>query len=256
MLKLTMPSQHNTSTSSMHPLATLAWILIWLAMLSPALEILELKHQAEPAKYLVHAWGRAGFIILCANLIAGSLWELVARRLSELLKLAKWTSQFLKLRRHSGVMSFVWLSAHAALLVVLEAGIWEAGQAIFQATYLQVALAAWLSLAALAVTSNKFSQQRLGRRWRVLHRIVYVAFSLGLAHTLLIEKADLLFFGTWGSLVVGLWILRGFLSLSRLSRAQHSTKPVRETPQRITRRDMLNHSALLHCNAACRCESK
>ncbi|HRK07323.1 MAG TPA: ferric reductase-like transmembrane domain-containing protein [Pseudobdellovibrionaceae bacterium] len=233
-----MSSQHNPSTPSTHPLATFprifVWILIWLAMLSPVLEILELNQQAEPAKYLVHAWGRAGFIILCANLIAGSLWELVARRLSQFLTLANWTAQFLKLRRQSGVMSFVWLSAHAALLVVMEAGVLEAGQAIAQATYLQVALAAWLSLAALAATSNRFSQQRLGRRWRVLHRLAYVAFSLGLAHTLLIEKADLLFFGAWGALVIGLWILRGFARLSGRSKAQHSTRPLGKTPQRTT----------------------
>lgn len=205
----------------MHPLATLCWILIWLAMLSPILEILELNQQAEPAKYLVHAWGRAGFIILCVNLIAGSLWELGVRRLTQVSKLANWTSQFLKFRRQSGLMGFAWLSAHAVLLVVMEAGFWEAGEAIIQATYLQLALAAWICLSVLAVTSNKFSQQRLGRRWRVLHRLAYVAFSLGLAHTLLIEKADLLFFGAWGLIVVGLWMMRGLLSLGRTLRSQH-----------------------------------
>jgi sulfoxide reductase heme-binding subunit YedZ len=217
-----MTSQHNPPRPTMAQLASAIRVLLILGMLYPLLTLLELKSQAEPAKFLLHDWGRAGFLILCGNLIAGSLWELGLRRLTQARGWNEIGPQFLKLRRHSGVISFFWLTAHAMLLIVLEAGWIEAGQALAQALYLQLALAGWLCLATLALSSNNLAQRRLGKSWRRLHRLSYPAFSLGLAHTLLIEKADLLFFGTWGAAVVALWILRGIQFWVRLRRVPHA----------------------------------
>ena len=43
-------------------------------------------------------------------------------------------------------------------------------------------------LLALAVTSNRASIRRLGKRWTTLHRLVYVATITGLAHFWLVRK--------------------------------------------------------------------
>ena len=43
-------------------------------------------------------------------------------------------------------------------------------------------------LLALAVTSNRASIRRLGKRWTSLHRLVYVATLTGLAHFWLVRK--------------------------------------------------------------------
>ncbi|MFP3408728.1 sulfoxide reductase heme-binding subunit YedZ, partial [Pseudomonas sp. SIMBA_065] len=49
----------------------------------------------------------------------------------------------------------------------------------------------FLGLLALAVTSNRYSQRRLGARWKKLHRLVYVILGLGLLHFLWIVRSDL-----------------------------------------------------------------
>ena len=219
-----MTSQHVPSKSTTQLITRGLRVFILLAMFSPLLAFLELSDQAEPAKFLVHSWGSAGFVILCLNLIVGSLWSLGFRQLAQRWSLQGVGAIFLQLRRQSGVISFAWLTAHAALLIVLEAGVVEAGQAIAQALYLQLAVAAWLSLSLLAGTSNNFSQRRLGKRWRKLHRLAYVAFALGWAHTLLIEKTDLIYFGAWGSAVVSLWLLRAIVSGVSRSRSNFPSR--------------------------------
>ena len=57
--------------------------------------------------------------------------------------------------------------------------------------YIIVGTLGFLSLLVLAVTSNRYSQRRLGVRWKKLHRLVYVILGLGLLHMLWIVRADL-----------------------------------------------------------------
>ena len=53
---------------------------------------------------------------------------------------------------------------------------------------LQIGFAALVLLVPLAVTSNRLSIRRLGKNWRLLHRLVYVAVSLAAVHYLLATK--------------------------------------------------------------------
>ncbi len=53
---------------------------------------------------------------------------------------------------------------------------------------LQIAFAALVLLVPLAATSNRLSIRRLGKNWRRLHRLVYVAISLAAVHYLLATK--------------------------------------------------------------------
>ncbi len=50
--------------------------------------------------------------------------------------------------------------------------------------------ATWVLLIPLAVTSTKGWIRRLGKRWVQLHRLVYVAGSLGVLHFYWKVKAD------------------------------------------------------------------
>ena len=56
--------------------------------------------------------------------------------------------------------------------------------------YITVGMATFLMLLALAVTSNRFSIRKLGRRWQKLHRLVYVAAIGGVVHFWWQVKAD------------------------------------------------------------------
>jgi sulfoxide reductase heme-binding subunit YedZ len=46
-------------------------------------------------------------------------------------------------------------------------------------------------LLVLAVTSNRYSIRKLGRRWKQLHRLVYLILGLALLHMLWVVRADM-----------------------------------------------------------------
>jgi len=87
------------------------------------------------------------------------------------------------------------LCGHVFLYFALEAFAWKGFTQIFEKTYLIFGVLAFLGMLALAVTSNNFSVRRLGgKRWKFLHRSVYLIAVLVTAHIFLIEKADLVQF--------------------------------------------------------------
>jgi len=57
--------------------------------------------------------------------------------------------------------------------------------------YIIVGAIALFGLLLLAVTSNRYSQRRLGKAWKKLHRLIYLILPLGLLHMLWIVRADL-----------------------------------------------------------------
>jgi sulfoxide reductase heme-binding subunit YedZ len=63
-------------------------------------------------------------------------------------------------------------------------------------------------LLALAVTSNRYSQRRLGARWKKLHKLVYVILGLGLLHFLWIVRSDLKEWAIYAGVGVLLMVLR------------------------------------------------
>ena len=63
-------------------------------------------------------------------------------------------------------------------------------------------------LVPLAVTSNQASVRKLGRRWRSLHKLVYVILTLGILHFLWLVKADYLEPGIYAIIAAILLLLR------------------------------------------------
>jgi sulfoxide reductase heme-binding subunit YedZ len=58
------------------------------------------------------------------------------------------------------------------------------GPAIFDQRFVIVGFAAFLLLLALALTSTRGWQKRLGRKWKRLHMLVYLAGGLVIVHFL------------------------------------------------------------------------
>jgi sulfoxide reductase heme-binding subunit YedZ len=58
--------------------------------------------------------------------------------------------------------------------------------------YIIAGFSAWLLLLPLALPSTKWSIRKLGKRWQVLHRLVYVAAVLGIVHYWWIVKTGVL----------------------------------------------------------------
>ena len=108
----------------------------------------------------------------------------------------------LRVRRMAGLFAFSYIALHFlfylwfftefdARLIVEE---------LAERPYITLGFAAFLMLLALALTSTNGWQRRLRRRWRQLHRLVYLAAALGILHFWWLTKAgygEVLFHGSW-----------------------------------------------------------
>ncbi len=56
--------------------------------------------------------------------------------------------------------------------------------------YVLVGFTAFVLLVPLALTSTKGAMRRLGKRWKPLHRLVYLAALLAVVHFVWLVKAD------------------------------------------------------------------
>lgn len=169
-------------------------LLLALPLLWITYKMIHLGSSANPAKDLNHLFGRVGFYLLALNLTIGS-WVAFKTLPSSL----RWLFPF---RRPLGVAGTLYIFAHIVLHFVIEGDMSDAIGAVIDARYLWFGLAGFLILLALAITSNNASVRRLGKRWKTLHRLTYVAFGLTAAHALSIEKADLVHFGCIALLVM------------------------------------------------------
>jgi sulfoxide reductase heme-binding subunit YedZ len=110
-------------------------------------------------------------------------------------------NRVIRYRRLLGLFAFAWATAHFLGYLVLDQ--WFAWpyivEDIAERPFILVGFSAWLLLLPLAVTSTTGWIRRLGKRWRTLHRVVYVAVALGTLHFYWKVKADtsepLLFIG-------------------------------------------------------------
>ncbi len=118
--------------------------------------------------------------------------------------------QVLPLRRTLGLYAFFYATLHFLTFVVLDYGL-QPGQivaAIAEKNYALVGFAAFLILLALAVTSTRGWMKRLGKNWKRLHSLVYVAAILAIVHFLWLVKSDLGEPLIYGTVLAGLLVLR------------------------------------------------
>lgn len=116
----------------------------------------------------------------------------------------------LKLRRTLGLYAFLYAAVHFSIYVAVDYRfdfglIWLE---LAEKRYVLVGLAAFLILLSLAITSTRGWQRRLGKRWKRLHRLVYLAAVLVVAHYLWVVKADIRKPLAWGMVLSVLLLLR------------------------------------------------
>jgi methionine sulfoxide reductase heme-binding subunit len=166
-------------------LAIWFWVGFWVA------QIFIGDLGASPALKLNHKLGHITLVLLTANIGFGILLSVLGSR-------AGWLRNLFSERRFWGVSAFLVLLIHVFFYFVNEGFEPKAFTQIYTKTYLIFATLAFLLMFTLAVTSNNFSVRKLGgRRWKVLHRLVYAIQFLLFGHILLIEKADLELYAPW-----------------------------------------------------------
>jgi sulfoxide reductase heme-binding subunit YedZ len=96
------------------------------------------------------------------------------------------------LRRMLGVYAFVYVSLHFLNWLILDQGMYWAGigDDIARRPFITIGFLALVLLIPLAVTSTNGMMRRLGRRWKTLHRLVYLIVLLGIWHYYWQVKAD------------------------------------------------------------------
>lgn len=155
--------------------AAAIWPLLWLY------EALVNSLGPDPGKVLVDRLGLGTLVLL-----------LITLSMTPLQKLTGWAG-WIAVRRQLGLWCFAYvvlhLSGYAAFILGFD---WsQMGVELSKRPYIIVGALGFLGLLALAATSNRYSQRRLGPRWKKLHRLAYLVLGLGLLHMLWIVRADL-----------------------------------------------------------------
>ena len=101
--------------------------------------------------------------------------------------------QVITVRRTLGLYAFMFAATHFAIFIWIDYGFnWEfLLDDISDKLYIFVGLTALIILSLLAATSFKWWMKRLGKRWKALHRLVYLAAPLVVLHFAWARKGDI-----------------------------------------------------------------
>lgn len=127
----------------------------------------------NPAEALIRASGDWALRFLC-----------VALAVTPLRVVSTW-SDLARMRRMLGLFCFFYAMVHATLYAGLDMGLdWGAiGDDLAKRPFILLGFSAWCLLLVLAATSWDGAARWLGgRRWRALHRLVFVVVPLVLLH--------------------------------------------------------------------------
>ncbi|WP_397459611.1 protein-methionine-sulfoxide reductase heme-binding subunit MsrQ [Pseudomonas asplenii] len=152
----------------------------------------------DPGKVLVDRLGLGTLILL-----------LITLGMTPLQKLSGWPG-WIAVRRQLGLWCFAYVVLHLVAYLVFVLGLdWsQLGVELSKRPYIIVGALGFLGLLALSVTSNRYSQRRLGKTWKKLHCLAYVILGLGLLHMLWIVRADLKDWSVYAGIGALLLLLR------------------------------------------------
>lgn len=112
-------------------------------------------------------------------------WLLVSLAITPLRRVTGW-QRVIQYRRMFGLFAFFYASLHLLVYVVLDQGL--AFEFILpdivKRPYITMGMIAFTLMVPLALTSTKGWIRRLGRKWQLLHRLVYVSAAAACLHFL------------------------------------------------------------------------
>lgn len=116
---------------------------------------------------------------------------LIVLAVTPLRRLTGW-NELQQSRRMLGLFAFFYATLHFSVYALLDLGLdWSfLAEDVAKRPYITVGFTAWLLLVPLTLTSTRAMMRRLGRRWKQLHRLVYLVGVLGVVHFYWLVKAD------------------------------------------------------------------
>jgi sulfoxide reductase heme-binding subunit YedZ len=151
------------------PLASLGW------------KALRGEMGANPVEFITHATGDWTLRFLVITLAITPLRKITR------------VPQFIRFRRMLGLFAFFYACLHFSTYIVLDKffDVAEMLKDIQKRRFMTVGLAAFVLMIPLAVTSTAAMIRRLGgKRWQLLHRLIYVSAVLGVIHYYWLVKSD------------------------------------------------------------------
>ena len=163
------------------PLQVLVHLLAWSLVAWLAWDAWSGNLTVNPIQAATQRTGKYALVLLVLSLACTPLNTLFGFR------------QALSARRALGLYAFMFAAAHFAIFIWIDYGFnWEfLLDDISDKLYIFVGLTALLILSLLAATSFKWWMKRLGKRWKALHRLVYLAAPLVVLHFAWARKGDI-----------------------------------------------------------------
>jgi methionine sulfoxide reductase heme-binding subunit len=136
---------------------------------------------ANPIEFVTQSTGISTLVFLLVTLAVTPL-----RKMTGL-------NELIKLRRMLGLFAFFYACLHLTTYLALDQ--FFDGAAILadivKRPYITAGFCGFLLMVPLAATSTRRMIARMGHRWQLLHRLVYVSAAAGVIHFLWLVKADL-----------------------------------------------------------------
>jgi sulfoxide reductase heme-binding subunit YedZ len=132
-----------------------------------------------------------------------------------------------------GLYAFFYVLMHFLTWLFLDQGLYWSGivEDIAKRPFITIGFAALLLLVPLAVTSTNKMMRRLGKRWKKLHRLVYVISLLAVWHYYWQVKADVTEPLIYLAIVLVLLGWRAWKARPRSQSHPQAAAVVRESPE-------------------------
>jgi sulfoxide reductase heme-binding subunit YedZ len=176
------------------------WLLANLGGLLPlVLLIWGYSSWIDPVAEVTSRTGSAALIMLIASLAVTPINSVLGWR------------QIIPARKPLGLYAFFYASLHLLNFIGMDYGFSLQAfldDALLQKRYMIVGFSAFFILLPLAITSTKGWMKRLGRNWKRLHQLAYVAGILAVLHFLWLVKIDITEPVIYGAILTLLLVLR------------------------------------------------
>ena len=179
---------------------------------------------ANPIEFITHETGFWALTLLMVTLAV-----------TPVRRITGW-NRIIQLRRPLGLFAFFYLLLHFLTYVSLDR--WfdfsTIAEDIAERPYITVGFTAFVLLIPLAVTSTKGWIRRLGKRWTMIHRAIYISAALGVLHFYWKKSAKsdtaepLLFAAILGVLLIArviIWLLKRRRAPLRAPRQSPASEP-------------------------------
>lgn len=178
----------------------LKWVVIVGCAVPGVLLIWDALHNqlgVNDVNFAIRSTGMLGLVFMTLSLV-----------ITPIRRLTGWNA-ILGVRRNLGVYGFLYIAAHFTIFFLYDrdGSIGSTLNEIVERVYLWFGTASLVIMIPLAITSFDTMVTKLGpKRWKLLHRLAYVAIACGMIHYYLLLKADkfnaLVYFGVFGGLMV------------------------------------------------------